>query len=161
MIGKDEIWMPDLPNVSRRAVRWTLCIVAVAFIIFVIARLHDQYFCAPRVALPSTATDVHLYQSPSSGFTGDYYDILRARINEQDFPAYAKRLNLTPMEHNPDQLRGYFAAFRKEPHPWWEASDQMDGVYHNVETKSSTIVIAKYEKGSVYYIESWGYGSRD
>ena len=127
-------------------------VTASTFAIFCLFARHHA-----RAALPATAKSIHLYRSPSYGITGDYFDLLKAEITEEEFQVFLERLRLSPLTTTSDRFEGRFNLYRPSAPSWWNPSDMMDGVYHDARARSSRVVLAKYEAGNVYYMESYGY----
>ena len=122
---------------------------------FAIICLFDRHHA--RAALPAAAKNIHLYRSPNYGITGDYFDLLKSAITEEEFQVFVERLKLSPIKTTADRFEGRFRMVQPSAPSWWNPSDMMNGVYYDAHAQGSRVVLAKYEDGNVYYIESCGY----
>jgi hypothetical protein len=110
---------------------------------------------SPKGFLPGTAQDIHEYQSPVVGITSDYWYLLKARVTEEEFLRFVKRLKLVPLEDtNPRREMYRWTGYGNEE--WWFALETLRGTYHDPRSKYSSIVLAKYEGGHLYYVQSHG-----
>ena len=110
---------------------------------------------SPKGYLPGTAQDIHEYQSPIVGITSDYWYLLKAKVTEEEFLRFVKRMKLVPLEDkNPRREMYHWTGYGNEE--WWFALDTLRGTYHDPRAKYSAISLAKYESGHLYYMQSHG-----
>jgi len=109
---------------------------------------------APRKALPSTADEVHEYNSDRL-FPPDYCYYLKAKITQEEFNAYRKRLRFAPL---PQDLREEFdwSPFGDKVEEWWDPTPSLKGAFYNPTATGSQRALMKYENGFVYYKETAG-----
>jgi len=94
-------------------------------------------------ALPWSASDVQEHYVDSGFPLYDYTYKMKARMPEEEFPAYVRRLGLPRLKRSV-----YWNAWDPGNPPWWDPSASMSNTYGYQEQ------MVKWEKGFVYYI-SW------
>lgn len=105
-----------------------------------------------RLALPRCAQDVQEYIS--SSWQGNYILVIKARIPEKEFMPYVKRIGVItkydPKVHDSD----VYMALRmhlSEP-KWWDAPDDFNKCYFNINSNKGFISWARYVDGVVYVL---------
>lgn len=110
---------------------------------------------SPKGYLPGTAQDIHEYQSPIVGITSDYWYLLKAKVTEEEFLRFAKRMKLVPVDDQ-DPRRAMYRWTGYGNEEWWFALETLQGTFHDPRAKNSAIALAKYESGHLYYMQSHG-----
>lgn len=120
--------------------------LAVATLAWIVSERWNQWEF--RRVLPRDAQDVHEF-AQEFGLLPDYTYQLKAKISEEQFRRYVKRLGLTP--HFPGRQftddPAWLSWERGDP-DWWDPSGSLDGTY--VEQIGDTWTLAKRERGYLY-----------
>lgn len=107
-----------------------------------------------RRSLPWNATEIQEYYSDSR-FGSDFVRCLKAKINEDDFTDYARKLELTEIfdEHNARHDRVHWPNCSES---WWTPPKSLDGARIQLLSDPNYFAVAKYHEGYVYFgVFSW------
>lgn len=113
---------------------------------------HQRWF------LPRTATEVKDEYIASSNLGGDFFYVLRARVTSAEFEDIKSKLGVVPIFGK--RRRGREYSWLGVPPPadtWWDPSESLEDTYGLDKYEGSRMLIVKYERGCVYYLESVGY----
>ena len=103
-----------------------------------------------RGALPWNASEINEHYD---GIASDFIRLLRAKINEDDFDAYADELGLT--EYNSITPHPNLC-WPGCPEPWWDPPSSMQSVRYEPIEREDYSVMAAYNDGYVYFaVTSW------
>lgn len=137
---------------QRRGVQAGCLAIAVLAAVIVLTTFVDR---SPRGSLPSTAKDIHEFRSPGMGITGDYWYLLKAKVTDEEFLWFVKRMQLTPLDqNNPRQKAYHWNGYGTQE--WWLPLETLQGTYHDPTASGSSIRLAKHESGYLYYLQSHG-----
>lgn len=107
-----------------------------------------------RRSLPWNATDIHEHYEDAR-FGADFKRCLKAKIDEQDFDAFATRLELTETYDLTRQsdLNMHWGTCDE---PWWDPPETLDGVRFRPINADNFHAMAAWHEGYVYfYVFSW------
>jgi len=132
--------------------KWTLIAIGAGLLCLTVAGAivgYGWYVLTTRHAvraLPRSASEVQEYYVDSGFPLYDYEYKMKARMPEEAFPGYVKRMGFR-------RLKGRYGDlwYSGDP-PWWDPSPSMSNTYGSVGGDDGNIV--KWENGFVYYI-SW------
>ena len=105
----------------------------------------------PRSELPSTATEIHDYDT--SGLIGiqrDYFYLLTATIDETEFHTFISEIGFVESDLDVEwwpNMNGF---------DWWTPSESSDSIFTST-SRWKPNAVAKYEGGRLYYKEWSGY----
>jgi hypothetical protein len=107
-----------------------------------------------RRSLPWNATDIHEYYKEAR-FGSDFVRCLKARIDKEDFDAYAKRLGLTET-YDRDKHADLHMQWNMCREAWWDPPNTLDGVRFEPTNGESFFAMAAWREGYVYFVVfSW------
>ena len=105
----------------------------------------------PRSQLPPTASEIHDYDTSGViGFQADYFYLLTAKIDENEFQAFVDELGFAESKLSVDwwpRMNGF---------DWWTPEQRSDRLYAST-NKWTPNAVAKHENGKLYYKEWSGY----
>ena len=106
----------------------------------------DRLSAVPnRVALPWSASDIE-EELTEFGLLPDFHYVLKARLPEQDFAVYAKRLGLVPWQQTSETMGIDWTTSSQQP--WWTPSPATERTWYHHD--GDFYRYAKWEAGWVY-----------
>ena len=107
-----------------------------------------------RRSLPWNATEIReLYHD--ARFGSDFLRCLKAKIDRDDFDAYAKRLNLSET-YDPKLHADLVMSWNGCDEPWWNPPKTRDGVRFETANGANFYAMALWHEGHVYFkVFSW------
>lgn len=107
-----------------------------------------------RRSLPWNATEIHEYYSDSR-FGSDFVRLLKAKIDREDFEAYAERLKMSEV-YDPEQHTHLLGSWYGCDEPWWDPPTSLDGVRFEPANGRNYYAMATWHEGYVYVkVFSW------
>jgi hypothetical protein len=101
---------------------------------------------AVRQALPLRAVVAMHEHYQDSAPLPDFVHCVRTEITSQDFKLFVARMKLVPYRG----VRSFPSCEAK----WWAASADSSGAFFNPENDEQTQAMAKFENGTLYYVNS-------
>jgi hypothetical protein len=103
-----------------------------------------------RLNLPRDALVIN--EQYIGGFTQDYARFLKASISAGDYLVYTQKLSLVPLKGGECiDVNAYSWSGMSEVGGWWDPSDSFSDAYCEVGSNKDNYVIAKYERGYVFF----------
>ena len=107
-----------------------------------------------RRSLPWNSTGIHEHYEDAR-FGTDFKRCLKAKIDEEDFDAFATRLQLTE-EYDPIRHADLSMHWGSCDEPWWDPPNSLDGVRFQPTNGDNFYAMAAWHEGYVYfYVFSW------
>ncbi|MEI6071520.1 MAG: hypothetical protein WCS31_06990 [Verrucomicrobiae bacterium] len=138
-------------------VKWGCLVPIVPILIAIVGVVLLNRFTpsAPRSKLPPSATDIQEYYSVSGN--GDFVRLIKAKMPQQEYPEYARRLQLVtifdPATHR--NLESMINIGIGGAPPWWNPPKASKTTYFE-NNKSDYLQVLSYSNGYVYYlVASW------
>lgn len=140
----------NAPCKAASSVRRVLLVLAgVALALLAYWAISYQSTPSARLALPDSASEVREWIS-SDGHLSDHVYLMRAKMPVDDFPAYARRLGLRPLEHVEARWRDRIGWGPYSEPSWWSPTTEVAGTM--VKTYSNGLIMAKHESGTLYVL---------
>lgn len=137
-----------------RGVKWG-CITPVVGLLLLISvgLLYDKFMPSnEHRALPKSATDIQEYYSDS--WNGDFLRVIKAKLPEKDYEAYAKALSMTTKfdESVHKEIRSMIDIGAGDAPVWWDPPRASGTTYFEHIRGSDRVQTLKYSNGAVYLL---------